>query len=61
MQEYPALVEGVVEQVEKRYRFSYQDTWAAAFLVDPINFIKTPGRSSVKFFWQLGLGIKRLC
>ena len=37
------MVVGVVEQVEKRYKFSYDDTWPVAFLVDPINFVCTDG------------------
>ena len=42
-QEHAELGEGVEQHVEKRFRFSYNDTWPAAFLVDPIHFIKSPG------------------
>jgi hypothetical protein len=50
LQDNPDLVEGAVKQVEKRYEFSYQDTWPAAYLVDPINFQKTPG---IRFAFSL--------
>jgi len=36
-------VEGVLEQVEKRFRFSYSPDWAAAYVSDPVHFIKAPG------------------
>jgi len=32
-----------LEQVEKRFRFSYSPDWAAAYVSDPVHFIKTPG------------------
>jgi hypothetical protein len=51
LQKRPELVVGVMEQVVKHYRFSYDDTWPAAFLVDPINFIHTDGG------WMLPYGV----
>jgi len=56
-EEHPSLVEGVQQEVVKRYLWSFTPMWAAAFLVDPIHFERTPAGWVLPFAKLTGTGV----